>query len=173
MRIVLLGICILAFDWMANSEAYLPENTKRYINKLNDHYTSEDERLYDGHPIFRKKLEYLTKNAERGEQKLLMTIILDAYNRIFTRMQNETQDESVRRDLKNVMENLNKLKEHYFSNKNDLKKYASEVLALKESDPLVQRKALFELETVYSAAAKLIQNQRRRRQAKRAQRPRS
>uniref|UniRef100_A0A4W4GJ89 Interferon gamma n=1 Tax=Electrophorus electricus TaxID=8005 RepID=A0A4W4GJ89_ELEEL len=153
MRILFLGICFLTFEWMANSEAFLPENTKKCIDKLNDHYTKEDDSLYDGHPIFLK-----------NEQKLLMRIILDAYNRIFTQMKNEAQDVSVQNQLNNVKDNLNKMKEHYFPDKNDLNKYAIEVLALKESDPLVQRKALFEVERVYNEAANLAQNHRRRRQ---------
>uniref|UniRef100_A0A4W4GHQ2 Interferon gamma n=1 Tax=Electrophorus electricus TaxID=8005 RepID=A0A4W4GHQ2_ELEEL len=164
--ILFLGICFLTFEWMANSEAFLPENTKKCIDKLNDHYTKEDDSLYDGHPIFLKKLEHLTKNTEKSEQKLLMRIILDAYNRIFTQMKNEAQDVSVQNQLNNVKDNLNKMKEHYFPDKNDLNKYAIEVLALKESDPLVQRKALFEVERVYNEAANLAQNHRRRRQAK-------
>ena len=63
-----------------------------------------------------------------------MTIILDAYNRILTQMQNETEDADVQNKLIKVKEYLNKLKLHYFSDKhNKLKTQASEVMALKVS----------------------------------------
>lgn len=61
-----------------------------------------------------------------------MAIILDAYNRIFSKMENETQDEKVKHDLHEVKEQMNKLKEHYFSGKHaDIKKCITELLALK------------------------------------------
>lgn len=63
-----------------------------------------------------------------------MTIILDAYSKIFTRMENDTQDEKVKHDLHKVKQQMNKLKEHYFSNKHaDIKNYVTELLALKVS----------------------------------------
>lgn len=72
--------------------------------------------------------------TQESEQKLLMTIILDVYNRIFTRMENETEDEKVKHDLLEVKQQMNKLKEHYFSKKHeDFKKYITELLALKVS----------------------------------------
>lgn len=71
--------------------------------------------------------------AQEGEQKLLMIIILDAYNRIFTRMENETQDEKLKHDLHEVKEQMNKLKTHYFSGNANIKKYVTELLALKVS----------------------------------------
>lgn len=72
--------------------------------------------------------------AQEGEQKLLMIFILDAYNRIFTRMENETQDEKLKHDLHKVKEQMNKLKAHYFSGKHaNIEKYVTELLALKVS----------------------------------------
>ncbi|XP_072530068.1 interferon gamma 1 isoform X2 [Salminus brasiliensis] len=175
---LLFGICLLTFGWVANSEAYVPENARKYITQLNAFYankTAPDEDLFNGKPLFWRRLD----GFEKAEQKLMMTIILDTYNRILTQMQNETEDANVQHSLIKVKEYLNKLKIHYFSEKhNDLKKHANEVMALKETDPMVQRKALFELMTVYNEASKLgdaspVHNHRRRRQAKGAKKHRS
>ncbi|XP_062865286.1 interferon gamma 1 [Trichomycterus rosablanca] len=171
MMTLYLGICLLVFGWTANSEASLPKNFEKSINELNGHYQSKNtDKLFTG-PIFVGKLRNLHEKFEEGEQKLLMTIILDAYDRIFARMENETQDDKVKMNLREVTDQLNKLKEHYFSGKHsDLKSYVNDLLALKESDPLIQRKALFELKSVYKTAAKMgdlsAQTSRRRRQAK-------
>ncbi|XP_066525725.1 interferon gamma 1 [Hoplias malabaricus] len=164
---LLLGICFLLFKWTSASEAHIPLNTKKTIEQLNDYYKTRDSKIFVGKPLFWGKLD----GFEKPEQKLLMTIILDAYNRILSQMQNETQDESVQNNLIEVKEELSKLKLHYFSEKyTDFKKQASEVMALKETDPIVQQKALFELIKVYNEASNLghtsVQSQRRRRQAK-------
>ncbi|XP_026779391.1 interferon gamma 1 isoform X2 [Pangasianodon hypophthalmus] len=163
-------ICIVFFGMMAYSEAFLPENIKESIDHLNNHYNPNPAKLYDGHSLFLDKLKD-NKKFEESEQKLLMTITLDAYNRIFTWMENEAQDEKVKHDLHEVKEQMNKLTEHYFSSKHaDLKKYVTELLAIKENDPLTQSKAIFELKSVYNKAANLgthsADNHRRRRQAK-------
>lgn len=63
-----------------------------------------------------------------------MAMILDAYNKILTRMETETQEEKVKHDLHEVKEQMSKLKEHYFSGKHDdIKEYITELLALKVS----------------------------------------
>ncbi|XP_036433443.1 interferon gamma 1 [Colossoma macropomum] len=177
--ILLLEICLLTFGLMASSEASIPANARHYIEQLNKYYvskqkTTEGTELFDGNPLFWGRLD----GFEKPEQKLLMTIILDAYNRILTQMQNETEDADVQNKLIKVKEYLNKLKLHYFSDKhNKLKTQASEVMAINETDPLVQRKALFELIKVYNEAAKLgdpsVQNHRSRRQAKGSRKHRS
>ncbi|KAF4079720.1 hypothetical protein AMELA_G00181510 [Ameiurus melas] len=160
-------ICFVFFGMMAYSEAFLPKNIKESIDHLNNHYVRKNPnpgKLYDGHSLFLDKLK--DDNFEEGEQKLLMTIILDAYNKIFTKMENETQDETLKNDLHKVKEQMNKLKEHYFYKNADIKKYVTELLALKENDPRIQSKAIFELKIVYNKAAKLGSNPRSRRQAK-------
>lgn len=49
-------------------------------------------------------------------------------------MENETQDENLKHDLHEVKEEMNKLKEHYFSGKHaNIKRYVTELLALKVS----------------------------------------
>lgn len=49
-------------------------------------------------------------------------------------MENETQDEKVKHDLHEVKEQVNKLKEHYFSGKHaTIKKYVTELVDLKVS----------------------------------------
>ncbi|KAK3518114.1 hypothetical protein QTP70_033211 [Hemibagrus guttatus] len=173
------GICFVFFGMMVYSEAFLPENIKDSIDHLNTHYVRKNPnpgKLYDGHSLFLDKLK--DKSFEEGEQKLLMIIILDAYNRIFTRMENETQDEKLKHDLHEVKEEMNKLKAHYFSGKHaNIKKYVTELLALKENDPRIQSKAIFELKTVYNKAAILgtqsADNHRRRRHAKRSKKQHS
>ncbi|XP_060759644.1 interferon gamma 1 [Neoarius graeffei] len=165
-------ICFVLFGMMAYSEANLPENIKKSIEHLQNHYVQKNynpEKLYNGRSLFLDKLK--DKTFEEGEQKLLMTIILDAYNKIFTRMENETQDEKVKHDLHEVKEQVNKLKEHYFSGKHaTIKKYVTELVELKESDPTIQSKAIIELRTIYNQATNLgnlsAENHRRRRQAR-------
>ncbi|XP_053506415.1 interferon gamma 1 isoform X2 [Ictalurus furcatus] len=162
-------ICFVFFGMMAYSEASLPKNIKESIDHLNNHYNPNPGKLYDGHSLFLDKLK--DRTFEEGEQKLLMTIILDAYNKIFTKMENETQDETLKNDLHEVKEQMNNLKEHYFSGKHaEIKKYVTELLALKENDPRIQSKAIFELKAIYNKAANLgrmsAENPRRRRQAK-------
>lgn len=49
-------------------------------------------------------------------------------------MENETQDETLKNHLHEVKDQMNKLKEHYFSGKHaDIKKYVTELLDLKVS----------------------------------------
>ncbi|KAF7693951.1 interferon gamma 1 isoform X1 [Silurus meridionalis] len=172
-------ICIVFFGMIAYSVAFLPKNIKESIDHLNNHYVRKNPnpgKLYDGHSLFLDKLK--DKTFEEGEQKLLMTIILDAYHRILAKMENETLDENLKHDLHEVKEQMSKLKEHYFSGKHaDIKKYVTELLALKENDPRVQSKAIFELKTIYNRAAHLgsqsAENHRRRRQAKGSKKQRS
>ncbi|KAI4876061.1 hypothetical protein NFI96_030110 [Prochilodus magdalenae] len=174
---LLLEICLITFGLMASSSAFLPLKARKSIEELNDYYvsnkTKEKPELSDGRPLFWGRLE----GFEKPEQKLLMTIILDAYDRILTRMENETEDSNVKQNLNNMKGYLSTLKLHYFSDKhNKLKIQASEVLALKETDPLVQKKALFELIKVYNEASRLgdsAQNHRSRRQAKGSKKHRS
>ncbi|KAG9280319.1 interferon gamma 1 [Astyanax mexicanus] len=175
---LLFGICFLFFGWMANCEDSVPVKAKDYINQLNDYYAKKNpvsgNELFNGKPLFWKKLD----GFEKAEQKLMMTIILDTYNRILSHMQNETEDENVQKSFIEVKKYLNNLKIHYFPEKHkDLKKHVNEVMALKETDPVVQRKALLELMTVYNEASKLkdppVHTHRRRRQAKGARKQRS
>ncbi|GAA6097233.1 interferon gamma 1 isoform X1 [Tachysurus ichikawai] len=165
-------ICFVFFGMMVYSEAFLPENIKESIEHLNNHYVRKNPnpgKLYDGHSLFLDKMK--DKMFEEGEQKILMIIILDVYNKIFNQMENETQDENLKHDLHEVKEEMNKLKEHYFSGKHaNIKRYVTELLALKGNDPRIQSKAIFELKTVYNKAAILgtssADNRRRRRHAK-------
>lgn len=69
---------------------------------------------------------------QEGEQKFLMTLILDVYDRIFGTMENETHSDKVKMNLRDVKDQLNKLKEHYYSGKHaDLKSYVNNLLSLK------------------------------------------
>ncbi|KAF5908392.1 interferon gamma [Clarias magur] len=118
---------------MSYSEAFLPENIKTSYDNLVDHYVRKQPNknaVYNGHPLFGKLND---KNLEEDEQKLLMTIVLDAYNRILTQMEIEAQDEKVKHELQEVKEQMNRLKKHYFAGKHaDIKKYVTELLALKK-----------------------------------------
>ncbi|XP_027007471.2 interferon gamma 1 isoform X2 [Tachysurus fulvidraco] len=164
------------FGMMVCSEAFLPENIKESFEHLNNHYNPNPDKLYDGHSLFLDKMK--DKGFEEGEQKILMIFILDVYNKIFNQMENETQDENLKHDLHEVKEEINKLRKGYFSDKHDnIKKYLTELLALKENDPRIQSKAIFELKTVYNKASILgtssANNRRRRRHAKHSKRQRS
>lgn len=69
---------------------------------------------------------------QESEQNLLMSIIMDTYSRIFTRMQNESLDESTKERLAHVQDHLKKLQENYFPGKSaELKTYAENLWAIK------------------------------------------
>jgi len=69
---------------------------------------------------------------QESEQNLLMSIIMDTYSRIFTRMQNESLDEATKDRLSHVQEHLKKLQDNYFPGKSaELKTYAETLWAIK------------------------------------------
>lgn len=79
-----------------------------------------------------------------------MAVILDTYDRILSRMENETQDDKVKQDLHEVKEQMKKLKEHYFLGKlDDIKNFVIQLLALKVSMSLVIRNSIHILEKPY------------------------
>ncbi|XP_056311063.1 interferon gamma 1 [Danio aesculapii] len=164
------GVCLLFSGWMTYSEASVPENLDKSIEELKAYYIKEDSQLHNAHPIFLRILKDLKVNLEESEQNLLMSIVMDTYSRIFTRMQNDSLDEATKERLAHVQEHLKKLQENYFPGKSaELRTYAETLWAIKENDPIVQRKALFELKRVYREAT-LLKNlknkERKRRQAK-------
>ncbi|KAM9467944.1 interferon gamma isoform 2-T2 [Clarias gariepinus] len=166
-------ICFVLFGMMSYSEAFLPENIKTSYDHLIKHYNPNKNEVYNGHPLFGKLND---KNLEVAEQKLLMTIVLDAYNRILGQMETEAQDEKVKHDLHEVKEQMNKLKEHYFSGKHaDIRKYVTELLELKENETKIQNKAIHELGNVYNKASILgsSETHRRRRHTKGSKKQRS
>ncbi|XP_058629685.1 interferon gamma 1 isoform X2 [Onychostoma macrolepis] len=160
------GVCLLTSGWMTYGEATVPENLDKSIDELKVYYIIDDRELHNAHPIFLRVL----KDIKEPEQNLLMSIIMDTYSRIFIRMEKDSQDEATKERLEHVQEHLKKLQENYFPGKSaELKKFAETLWAIKEDDPVVQRKALFELKRVYREATQLrnLKNkERRRRQAK-------
>ncbi|KAK2892842.1 hypothetical protein Q8A67_012830 [Cirrhinus molitorella] len=164
------GVCLLSLGWMTYGEASVPENLDKSIDELKAYYIKDDRELHNAHPVFLRVLKDLKVNLEETEQNLLMSIIMDTYNRIFTRMENDSLDEATKEKLAHVQEHLKKLQENYFPGKSaELKTYAESLWAIKENDPVVQQKALFELKRVYREATQLrnLKNkERRRRQAK-------
>ncbi|XP_043092312.1 interferon gamma 1 isoform X2 [Puntigrus tetrazona] len=160
------GVCLLTLGWMTYGEASVSENLDKSIDELKMHYIKNDSELHNAHPVFIRVL----KDIKEPEQNLLMSIIMDTYSRIFTRMKNDSQDEATKERLAHVQEHLKKLQENYFPGKSaELKAYAETLWAIKEDDPVVQFKALFELKRVYREATQLrnLKNkERRRRQAK-------
>ncbi|XP_065146195.1 interferon gamma 1 isoform X2 [Paramisgurnus dabryanus] len=169
-----LGMCLLASQWMTcESRNSVPENLDQSISELTKFYGEKGGDLHNGQPVFLLVL----KDLKETEQKLLMSIIIETYSRIFTRMQNESKDEDVREKLDHVLDHLNKIRENYFPGKSaELKTYAEVLWAIKENDPMVQRKALFELKKVYREATQLRHGNnkdRRRRQTKNLKRQKS
>ncbi|XP_051974935.1 interferon gamma 1-like [Xyrauchen texanus] len=164
------GVCLLTSGWMTYADASIPENLDKSIDELKTFYIKDDRELHNAHPIFLRALKDLKGKLEESEQKLMMSIIMDTYSRIFIRMQNESQDEAMKERLEHVQEHMKKLQENYFPGKSaELKTYAETFWAIKENDPIVQRKALFEMKRVYREAIQLrsLKNKdRRRRQAK-------
>ncbi|XP_059360482.1 interferon gamma 1 isoform X2 [Carassius carassius] len=160
------GVCLLTSGWATYSEASVPENLDKSIDELKAYYIKDDHEIHNAHPVFLRVL----KDLKEPEQNLLMSIIMDTYSRIFTRMENDSLNEATKERIAHVQEHLKKLKENYFPGKSaELKTYAETLWAIKEDDPVVQRKALFELKRVYREAT-LLKNlknkERRRRQAK-------
>ncbi|XP_051547461.1 interferon gamma 1-like isoform X1 [Myxocyprinus asiaticus] len=171
------GVCLLTSGWMTFAEASVPENLNKSIDELKTYYIKDDRELHNANPIFLRALKDIKVNLEQSEQKLLMSIIMDTYSRIFIRMQNESQDKSMKERLEHVQEHLKNLQDNYFPGKSaELKTYAETFWAIKENDPIVQHKALFELKRVYREATQLrnMNNKdRRRRQAKSIRRQKS
>uniref|UniRef100_A0A672RJT9 Interferon gamma 1 n=1 Tax=Sinocyclocheilus grahami TaxID=75366 RepID=A0A672RJT9_SINGR len=164
------GVCLLTLGWMTYGEASIPENLDKSIDELKVYYIKDDRELHNAHPVFLRFLKDIKVNLEEPEQNLLMSIIMDTYSRIFTRMEKDSQDEATKERLAHVQEHLKKLQENYFPGKSaELKTYAETLWAIKEDDPVVQRKALFELKRIYREATQLrnLKNkERRRRQVK-------
>ncbi|XP_048012063.1 interferon gamma 1 isoform X2 [Megalobrama amblycephala] len=161
------GVCLMTLGWMTYAEASVPENLEKSIDELKAYYIRNDPELYNAHPVFLRVLNNLKNKFEESEQNLLMSIIMDTYSRIFTRMQNESLDEATKDRLAHVQQHLKKLQENYFPGKSaELKTYAETLWAIKEDDPIVQSKALFEFKRVYREATQLKNKDRRRRQAK-------
>ncbi|KAK7129947.1 hypothetical protein R3I93_019557 [Phoxinus phoxinus] len=156
----------MTLGWMTYAEASVPENLDKSIDELKAYYIKDDFETHNAHPVFLRIL----KDLKESEQNLLMSIIMDTYTRIFTRMQNESLDVATKDRLAHVQEHLKKLQENYFPGKSaELKTYAETLWAIKENDPIIQRKALFELKRVYREATQMrnLKNKdRRRRQAK-------
>ncbi|XP_052428842.1 interferon gamma 1 isoform X2 [Carassius gibelio] len=166
MTIFFWGVCLLTSGWATYSEASVPENLDKSIDELKAYYIKDDHEIHNAHPVFLRVL----KDLKEPEQNLLMSIIMDTYSRIFTRMENDSLDEATKERIAHVQEHLKKLRENYFPGKSaELKTYAETLWAIKEDDPVIQRKALFELKRVYREAT-LLKNlknkERRRRQAK-------
>ncbi|TRY58128.1 hypothetical protein DNTS_009805 [Danionella cerebrum] len=168
------AVCFLTMGWAILGEASVPDNLDKSIDELKKHFIKDDHKLHDSHPIFLRILKDLKVNLEESEQSLLMSIIMDTYSRILTQMQNDSLDEGTKMRLVQVQEHLKKLQESYFPGKSaELKRYAEMLWAVKENNPLVQSKALFELKRVFGDAL-LLKNQknkeRKRRQAKNSRR---
>ncbi|XP_077089940.1 interferon gamma isoform X2 [Siphateles boraxobius] len=167
------GVCLMTLGWMTYAEASVPENLDKSIDELKAYYIKDDREIHNAHPVFLRVL----KDLKESEQNLLMSIIMDTYSRIFTRMQNESLDEATKDRLAHVQEHLKNLQENYFPGKSaELKTYAETLWAIKENDPIIQRKALFELKRVYREATQMrnLKNKdRRRRQAKSIRRQKS
>lgn len=69
---------------------------------------------------------------QESEQNLLMSIILDTYSKIFSRMQNESLDEATKHRLAHVQDHLKNLQVNYFPGKSaELKTYAETLWAIK------------------------------------------
>ncbi|XP_067283726.1 interferon gamma 1 isoform X2 [Pseudorasbora parva] len=160
------GVCLMILGWMTYAKASVPENLDKSIDGLKAYYIKNENELHNAHPVFLRVL----KDLKESEQNLLMSIIMDTYSRIFARMQNESQDEATKDRLAHVQEHLKKLQENYFPGKSaELKTYAETLWAIKDNDPIVQQKALFELKRVYREATQMknLKNKdRRRRQVK-------
>lgn len=85
-------------------------------------------------------MAYLVLNAfvllQETEQNLLMSIIMDTYNRIFTRMENDSKDEATKEKLEHVKDHLEELQKNYFPGKSaELKTYAETLWAIKVRQP--------------------------------------
>ncbi|XP_067247093.1 interferon gamma 1 [Chanodichthys erythropterus] len=168
------GVCLMTLGWMTYAEASVPENLEKSIDELKAYYIRNDPGLYNAHPVFLQVLNKLKGKPEESERNLLMSIIMDTYSRIFTRMQNDSLDDATKDRLAHVQQHLKKLQENYFPGKSaELKTYAETLWAIKEDDPIVQSKALIEFKRVYREATQLKNKDRRRRQTKSIRRQKS
>ncbi|XP_030624199.1 interferon gamma [Chanos chanos] len=123
-----LGVCLLTFGSALSFSSSIPKNLEEKIEKLKE-----------------------------NDQKFLMNIILDVYERIFGNMQSQSLNENG--DLEYVKRKVTELQKAYFKDKvEDLRTYVEELLAIKVDDIAVQRKALFELKSIYRNASELGKN---------------
>ncbi|KAL4593318.1 interferon gamma-like isoform X1, partial [Arapaima gigas] len=122
-------------------------------------------------PVFLKNLQDLESNFEDREQRVLLREVLTVYLDILAHMTHDVKDKNLRHSLNRTRERVAELRQHYFQSKGLLKTHLKELWDIKTGDPLVQRKAIRELKTVFHKASVLGSKKqlpaRRRRQASR------
>ncbi|XP_018585463.1 interferon gamma 1-like isoform X2 [Scleropages formosus] len=121
-------------------------------------------------PVFLRNLQDLESRFEEGEQKVLMGELLDVYLSILEDMMNRTEDDNLKRSITLTRNRVSDLRKHHFQSKGHLKTQLQDLWAIETDDPLVQRKAVRELTTVFHKASvlgskKKVPARRRRRQA--------
>ncbi|KAG7454651.1 hypothetical protein MATL_G00262110 [Megalops atlanticus] len=151
---LLCGIYLACFG-RADGDQSIPENLKKAIQKLQDHFNVNDKALF-GNTLFEKDLQISDVKYEESEQKLLLHEILEVYDSILADMLNRMQDEDLKASIEEVKCQLDRQRKSYFHHKEHaLKKRMQDLWAMKTSDAVVQRKALRELGLVMDKVAEL------------------
>uniref|UniRef100_A0AAY4EKS5 Interferon gamma n=1 Tax=Denticeps clupeoides TaxID=299321 RepID=A0AAY4EKS5_9TELE len=139
----------------------IPENLDKSVQNVNSYLrTINDVSKYSGGPVFLSMLkDYEVKFEVRLHQnslRILMGEMLNVYLQILSNMLNKTQEQRVKEDLLYLKSKLEELKREFFkTNTAKLKQSLEELEAIKTSNELVQRKAIFELKKVFREAASI------------------
>ncbi|XP_015208415.1 interferon gamma 1 [Lepisosteus oculatus] len=165
------GLCAICFG-NGNCNDLVPEDVKEDIRVLATHFDISRPDLLEGGALFIKALNSFEQ--QESEEKLLLNEILNLYIKIFDNMNNVEEDKTLAERIHHIKIRLSHLKNATFQETSTNLKQQLELLwNIKVNDPVVQRKAVFELNQVLQKAENVgrkmhekKEKQRRRRQAK-------
>uniref|UniRef100_W5NH24 Interferon gamma-like n=1 Tax=Lepisosteus oculatus TaxID=7918 RepID=W5NH24_LEPOC len=166
------GLCAICFG-NGNCNDLVPEDVKEDIRVLATHFVKKSSVENLCWNMFILFLIDITENQE-SEEKLLLNEILNLYIKIFDNMNNVEEDKTLAERIHHIKIRLSHLKNATFQETSTNLKQQLELLwNIKVNDPVVQRKAVFELNQVLQKAENVgrkmhekKEKQRRRRQAK-------
>ncbi|KAK6482354.1 interferon gamma 1 [Huso huso] len=164
--LLLNAIGLVTFGCVYSSEV-IPDNVKKDILQLEEHYKTNDPILAGGGPLFLNVLKYFDKQ-ESGD-KILLSEIVNVYIDILKNMKDTTEDQRSKNSTQHVYSEMQKLKARFASGADTLKEELKKLWEIKTSDPIVQRKAILELKQVLEKAMRIkklqknMQKRRRRR----------
>ncbi|KAL2088239.1 hypothetical protein ACEWY4_017067 [Coilia grayii] len=104
--------------------------------------------------VMEKSLKDLNTYLESGDL-ILASETLKVYIKLLTTMHRETQDRTVRANLDNLRVKIEELRKEYFSDYKKLLNRLKDLENIDVNDVLVQRKAIFELKSMYNHAANI------------------
>ncbi|XP_066579980.1 interferon gamma 1 [Amia ocellicauda] len=174
--LLFIGICLITFGRVYTIDL-MSDEMKEDIKWLGDYFQSNNPRLVEGGAIFTNVLKTFEK--QESEEKLLLNEILNLYIDIFNNMDNPPENPKLRQSIDHIKIRLGDLKKNAFLDNAslNLKNKLQELWEIKVNDPVVQRKAVFELKPVLLKALDIqkkvhekMEKKRKRRHARLSQR---